>query len=98
MPITVSLMRELKLKLFCSLDVLFFVVNATYFTVRQRCKNILKSKKMKIILVPTNLKITRGLKGWKCTFKNMSLSFLRFIIQFNGEGEGRAEVTKAFEA
>ena len=40
-----------------------FVVNATYFTVVQRCKNILKSKKMEIILVATNLKITQVLKN-----------------------------------
>ena len=39
-----------------------FVVYATYFTVVHRCKNILKSKKMKIVLVKTNLKITLDLK------------------------------------
>ena len=35
-----------------------FVVNATYFTVIHICKNILRSMKIKIIIVKTILKIT----------------------------------------
>ena len=62
MPITMSLMMELKLKLFCSFEKGKFVVNVTYFTVIHRCENILKSKKMKIVPVTTTLKITRGFR------------------------------------
>ena len=59
-----------------------------------RCKNILKSKKMKIVPVTTNLKITLGLKDGNVRSKIRFLSFLRYSIQFNGEGGGELKLQK----